>query len=362
MRKKLKMTIQIILGLFIIAVLYGIGYLYLNPQFGGKISKEEKRAFAESSQWNGEKFRNLQETNMDMDLKKMPGLIKDNFTGKAERGPGKKLPILEFDQKSWDNHSGEAKFIWYGHSVGLFRMNNTNLLIDPMFGPDASPVGPMRTKRYSDSTLYIIDKLPEIDAVFISHDHYDHLDYESFQKLNGNVKHYYVPLGVKRHLLRWNIEESKITEMDWWDKVVVNEVEINFVPSRHFSGRGLFDRDKSLWGGFTLKSESQNIFWSGDSGYGDHFKEIGERLGPFDLAFVECGQYNENWDQIHMFPEESVQAALDVKAEKAMPIHWGAFTLALHDWEDPVERFKKTAQENSLPYMFPKMGEQIILK
>ena len=111
-----------------------------------------------------------------------------------------------------------------------------------------------------------------------------------------------------------------------------------------------------------MKCKSKNIFWSGDSGYGAHFKEIGDRLGPFDLAFVECGQYNENWDQIHMFPEESVQAALDVKAEKAMPIHWGAFTLALHHWQDPVERFTKTAKEKSLPFMFPKMGEQIILE
>ncbi len=356
------MTAQIIIALLIIGVLYGIGYLYLNPQFGGKLSKEEKLAFAESSQWNGEKFRNLQKTTMDMDLKKMPGLIRDNFKGKAERGPEKELPVKEFDRELWNQDEGKTKFIWYGHSVGLFKMNNSNILIDPMFGPDASPVGPIRTRRYSDSTLYIIDKLPEIDAVLISHDHYDHLDYESFQRLGSKVKHFYVPLGVKRHLLRWKIEESKITELDWWDSVDVNDVKINFVPSRHFSGRGLFDRDESLWGGYTFTTATDNIFWSGDGGYGDHFKEIGEKLGPFDMAFVECGQYNENWHQIHMFPEESVQAAIDVKAEMAMPIHWGAFTLALHDWEDPIEGFIRTSLEKGVDYVIPELGEQLIIK
>lgn len=356
------MILQITLALILIAVLYGFGYLYQNPQFGGKISKEEKLAFARSSQWNGEKFRNTQKTTMDMDLKKMPGLIKDNFTNKKDRAPEGKLPVKEFDQASWNEDTDRAKFIWYGHSVGLFKMNNTNLLIDPMFGPDASPVGPIRTKRYSDSTLYIIDKLPEIDAVFISHDHYDHLDYDSFQKLKGKVKQFYVPLGVKRHLLRWNIEASKITEMDWWDEVTVNDVKINFVPSRHFSGRGIFDRDESLWGGYTFTTATHNIFWSGDGGYGEHFKEIGEKLGPFDMAFVECGQYNENWNQIHMFPEQSVQAAIDVKAEKAMPIHWGAFTLALHDWEDPIDGFIKTSLEKGLDYMIPELGEQVLIK
>ncbi|MCJ8163367.1 MBL fold metallo-hydrolase [Pontibacter sp. E15-1] len=336
-----------------------VGYLYLNPQFGGRISAEEKERYTRSAQWDGDKFVNQTTTVMDISLGTLPGLLKANFTDKEKRAPKQALPLERFDSLAWVNDTSATRFIWFGHSTGLMQMAGKNLLIDPMFGADASPIAPFQTKRYSDSTLFILDRLPAIDAVFITHDHYDHLDYDSFRKLNGKVGHFYVPLGVKRHLLRWGIASDKITELDWWDAASVAGIDVTFVPSRHFSGRGLSDRGESLWGGWVFSTAASRVYWSGDSGYGEHFKEIGARLGPFDWAFLECGQYNKHWHHIHMYPEESVQAAIDVKAKTSIPIHWGAFTLSLHDWKDPVQRFSAEAERRGVPIMMPRLGEVI---
>ncbi len=350
------MTLKIIIGLILLLLAYGIAYLYLNPQLGARISKEEKKAFANSPQWNGEVFENATETIMDINLSTMPGLIKAQFTNREKRAPQETLPLAAFNKKTWLADTNPFSFIWFGHSVGLMKMKGLNILIDPMFGPDASPIGPFRTKRYSDSTLQLIKELPDLDAVLITHDHYDHLDYDSFKLLRGKVKHYYVPLGVKRHLLRWDVPSAKITELDWWDSAQMGAVEMTFVPARHFSGRGPFDRAESLWGGWTFVSDSHRVYWTGDGGYGEHFKEIGEKLGPFDWAFVECGQYNKLWHAIHMYPEGSVQAAIDMKAKRAIPIHWGAFTLALHDWKNPVQRFAEEAKSKNQNIYMPKLG------
>lgn len=357
--KVFKIVLKTLLVLLIAGGVYSVGYMYLNPQFGGSISKAEKERFSKSRQWDGEQFLNQSKTVMDLGLKEMPGLIKKQFTGRELRSPQEQLPLIKFDRKAWETDTNGFQFIWFGHSVGLMKIEGKNILIDPMFGADASPIGPFRTLRYSDSTLYIIDQLPFIDAVCITHDHYDHLDFDSFKKLKGKVGHYYVPLGVKRHLLRWEIPSEDITEFDWWDAANVGNVEMTFVPARHFSGRGLTDRGESLWGGWTYVSPTSRVYWSGDGGYDSHFKEIGERLGPFDWAFLECGQYNELWHAIHMYPEETVQAAMDVQAITSIPIHWGAFTLSLHSWKDPVQRFSQEAKEKGVNIAMPKLGEVI---
>ena len=152
-----------------------------------------------------------------------------------------------------------------------------------------------------------------------------------------------------------------ISEFDWWESASLDDIEMTFVPSRHFSGRGLFDRAESLWGGWTFITDKSRVYWSGDGGYDTHFQEIGEKLGPFDWAFLECGQYNKHWHHIHMYPEESVQAAIDVRARVSIPIHWGAFTLSLHDWKDPVERFSEEARLKGVNIAMPELGEVINL-
>ena len=207
----------------------------------------------------------------------------------------------------------------------------------------------------------ILKDLPKIDAVVLTHDHYDHLDFQSIRLLKELVNCFLVPLGVGRHLKHWDIDKSQITEFDWWQERNFFDLDFVFTPARHFSGRGILDRTKSLWGGWVIKSSKHNIYWSGDGGYADHFKLIGERFGPFDWGFIECGQYNERWHQIHMYPEEAVKAAEDAKVHKAIPVHWGAFSLALHHWKDPILRFDAEAKKRRQSYLAPKPGQLMIM-
>jgi L-ascorbate metabolism protein UlaG (beta-lactamase superfamily) len=169
-------------------------------------------------------------------------------------------------------------------------------------------------------------------------------------------------LGVSRHLESWGIPKSEIQEFDWWDNANYNGIQFTFTPSRHFSGRGLKDRAKSLWGGWVMKSANHNLYWSGDGGYGEHFKDIGEKFGPFDFGFIECGQYNEHWHQIHMYPEEAVQAAIDSQVKKMMPVHWGAFALALHSWHDSIQRAQQEAKKLGVELVTPSLGQSISLQ
>ncbi|WP_268036862.1 MBL fold metallo-hydrolase [Algoriphagus sp. PAP.12] len=326
-------------------------------QFGGKITPQLLEQYEKSPNWNKGKFQNLQETTMDIGLRDYPKLIRQQLKGRAERIPKSPIPILPFQKEEFLAHSEQMKFVWYGHSVMLMRLDGKTILIDPMLGPDSSPIGPIRTSRFSEGSLDLIDDFPEIDLIVMTHDHYDHLDLSSILRLKGKVKKYIVALGVKRHLIRWGIDEKLITELDWWGNQELDGIKVTFTPSRHFSGRGLRDRAQSLWGGWVFQGQKETIWVSGDGGYGPHFKEIGDKFGGFDFGFMECGQYNELWRQIHMFPDESVQAATDAGVNLAMPIHWAGFTLAPHHWTEPVEGFIEKASELQLDYIIPQIGE-----
>jgi L-ascorbate metabolism protein UlaG (beta-lactamase superfamily) len=329
----------------------------MRKQFGARPSKLDIEKYSKSTYWNGKIFENLEETTIEFSLSNLPKFLHKQFCEKKDRQPLKPLAIMPFNKEAFESGNHSMKSIWYGHSAILMRLNHKNILIDPMFGPDAAPIAPFKVKRFSEATLGLIDEFPEIDLVLISHDHYDHLDYDSISKLKGKTKHFYVALGVKRHLVSWGIEPKKITEFNWWEGSVFENIKITFTPTRHFSGRGLTDRAKSLWGGWTFKTGEENIWFSGDSGYGKHFATIGTRLGPFDFAFMECGQYNENWHQIHMYPEESVQAAIDARVQNMMPVHWAGFALAQHSWQEPVERFVEKATSENLNFIVPEIGE-----
>lgn len=334
---------------------FGYYYIKKNPQFGGKLTKEEKSRLEKSEQWKKGIFQNESKTTMDMSLTSLPKLIKESIQGRKSINPKGEIPIIPFDSNQF-KLDGIPKFIWYGHSTLLLQVNNKNLLIDPMFGSDASPVGPIRTKRFSKDSLNIIKSLPHIDAILMTHDHYDHLDFLSMRELRQKVNRFLVPLGVGRHLEHWGVDNSMIKEFDWWQETQIFDLQLIFTPSRHFSGRGAFDRAKSLWGGWVIKSSNHSVYWSGDGGYDKHFKLVGKKFGPFDWGFMECGQYNERWYQIHMYPEEAVQAAIDSKVKNAIPVHWAAFSLALHHWKEPVERFVSSAGQKQLAFLTPKPG------
>ena len=350
-----------IVGFLLILVLIVVLFINLSPQFGGKASKAQKASYQKSKQYKDGVFVNTNEVQLDMSLKDMATSLLGYFKGQANTKPKENINVAKIDSLALANYKGKTRFIWFGHSTFLVQMENKTLLIDPMFGKVPAPLDQLGSERFSKELPIAIEKLPAIDAVLISHDHYDHLDYGSIQALKDKVKHFYTPLGVGVHLEAWGISKTKITELDWWQAHDFYDLKFVCTPAQHFSGRGLTDRTKTLWSSWVIQSSTENIFFSGDSGYAHHFKQIGETYGPFDFAMIECGQYNKMWPEIHMFPEETVQASIDLKAREFMPIHWGAFKLAMHAWTDPIERVSAKAKALKVNLRTPKIGETFFI-
>ena len=327
-------------------------------QFGGRVTSDLLKRYEQSPNWRNGSFQNLEPTSLGADLRELPKIIYKQLRTKQDREPAQALPIASFKKEEFTAPSDHSKFIWYGHSAIFMRMAGKNILIDPMLGPDTTPIAPIPTKRFSEGLLDMIDDFPTIDLLLMTHDHYDHLDLASIQKLKFKTRKYFVSLGVKRHLVSWGVSPDLVTEFDWWHHHDFDDIKITFTPTRHFSGRGITDRAKALWGGWVFESSNEKIWFSGDGGYGKHFNEIGQREGPFDLAFMECGQYNKDWHDIHLFPGEAVQAAMDAGVKKAMPVHWGAFALSYqHTWYEPPTDFVKAAKEYNVEYMLPEIGQ-----
>ncbi|GAB6436168.1 MULTISPECIES: MBL fold metallo-hydrolase [unclassified Bacillus (in: firmicutes)] len=304
------------------------------------------------------KYVNQIHTDVSFKLKDIIGLINDYFKMKTKLRPVKNLPIVLSDK----NNGSLESVTWFGHSASLLKVEGKTLLLDPMFGDASSPFPLFNSKRYSGVFSLEREDLQEIDAIIISHNHYDHLNYKSIMQLKDRAKHFYVPNGVAQYLIKWGVSPSKISEHNWWDEITFHNIKLVCAPARHFSGRSMTDRDCSLWCSWLILGQETKVFFSGDSGYAPHFKEIGNKYGPFDLTLMECGQYDPRWSTIHMLPEETVQAHIDVKGELLLPIHWGAFTLALHEWSDPIERVMKEANHLGVKITTPQMGESITLK
>ncbi len=346
--------------LFLILLTVGVVlFINVHPTFGANPTKLQKEAYERFPHYENGKFKNMVPTNMKMSAADILSFIKDSMNKKQERSPRNQLSMNKID---WEKvKSKEDSLTWFGHSAFLLSIDNKKLLIDPMLGPTASPVSFIGSKRYSQDILHIIDEMPPIDAVLLTHDHYDHLDYSSIKKLKCKVNHFFVPLGVGAHLMRWGVSSHNITELNWWDEVELGGITLAFTPSKHFSGRGVLNRDSTLWGGWVILGENTRFYTSGDGGYDAHFKEVGDKYGPFTLALMEGGQYDARWSWVHMRPEESVQAHLDVKGETMMLIHWGAFTLAYHSWTDPIERAIQKAKEEDVNLLIPELGETVLL-
>jgi L-ascorbate metabolism protein UlaG (beta-lactamase superfamily) len=213
-------------------------------------------------------------------------------------------------------------------------------------------------ERFFEAPLPL-SELPNLDAVVLSHDHYDHMDEETLVTLKNKAKLFLTPLGVGLRMVKWGIPHEKIREFDWWEKTSVGDVELVFTPARHFSGRGLFDRNSTLWGGWAFVGKKQRLYFSGDTGYFPGFKEIGARLGPFDMTFIESGAYDNAWPDVHLGPEQAVKAHLDVRGKIMVPVHWGTFNLAKHAWTEPVERILVESEQKGVTLSIPRPGESL---
>ena len=351
--------LYIFLSLITLLIIIGVLFINLSPQFGGVASKQQQELFSKSKHYKDGKFLNNGGVKMEMSIKDSFKAMWILFKSNSNARPNKNIAVQKIDSITIANYNSKTRFIWFGHSTFLLQIKGKNLLIDPMFGNVPAPNPLLGNKRFSNVLPIEIEKLPFIDAVLITHDHYDHLDYESIQKLKDKVNMFYTPLGIGIHLLKWGIKKERIIELDWWQEIKYDELTIRCTPAQHFSGRGISDREKTLWCSWIIQSDDENLFFSGDSGYASHFKEIGDQYGPFDFAFMECGQYNNLWPLVHMIPEETAQAGLDIKAKKMMPIHWGAFKLASHSWTDPVERLLKKSKGLKVDLVIPEIGEFI---
>jgi L-ascorbate metabolism protein UlaG (beta-lactamase superfamily) len=245
--------------------------------------------------------------------------------------------------------------IWFGHSSFLLKAGTVNILVDPTFSGFAGPFKGA-IKAFRGSNVYDERDMPAIDALVISHDHYDHLDYLTVKRLRKKIKRIIVPVGVASHFIYWGFPRNMITELNWNDSVkLTGSITITATPAHHRSNRTLKQK-KTLWASYVISADGYKIFYSGDSGYSDHFKKIGEQYGPMDLAMMECGQYNLKWPQSHMFPYQSVQAAIDIGAAMTIPVHWGKYAESEHAWNEPVNLFKKAADSLKVPVTVPFIG------
>ena len=333
-----------------------IGFLNLNPQFGGNPNSDQKKIYSQYANYKNNEFINIEETIMMTG--EMP--MSEFFKNDSNKTPNKNIPFEYINIKFLnDIDQNSIKFSWLGHSAFILNIDNKIIMLDPMLTDYASPIPISSLKRYGPDPRKVLSlsSIDSIDIVIFSHDHYDHLDYESIKLLKNKVKKFYVPLGLGSHLTKWGINKNNIVEMNWNENSVYKEINIHCLPSRHFSGRGLFNRNSTLWASWAIISRYGKIYFSGDSGYGKHFKTIGNQHGPFDLVLIDSGQYNSAWKHSHMFPEEAVNAAIDLKAKYFMPIHWGAFVLSTHEWNEPIKESIKYANIYGQKIITPKIGQ-----
>ncbi len=350
------MTISIILlALLILAIIF---LVVLNPAFGGSPKGERLKRIEQSPNATNGKFQNPLPTPVqtnDVPYLKLMKEFASTSNNKVPQTPIKTRPI---DRNYFGLPTEKIQVSWLGHSTVLLNIDGLSILTDPVFSKRTSPFSFVGTKAFPYTHNYNWDKLPKIDLIIISHDHYDHLDYEAIKQLKDKQTVFLTTLGVGAHLERWGIAPDRITELDWWeDFEFTSKIKITATPARHFSGRGLTNRFSTLWASWVIQGASQNVFFGADSGYFPGFKQIGERFGPFDFAMLECGQYSPYWPLIHMAPEETYQAAKDLQAEALLPIHWGKYKLSIHPWTEPVERLLQAATDNALTIATPEIGQ-----
>lgn len=293
------------------------------------------------------------------------GITKEYVFGKRiDPKPPIDLPVRRLHPEQWENNqAGQFYFSWLGHSSILISMENQRILVDPVLEERASPFSWIGPKRFLPSPV-TAEGLPNVDVVLITHDHYDHLEKSTLVTINEKVERFIVPLGIGALLEDWGINPSKITELDWWETCASGSLKFHATPAVHYASRGLFDSNQRLWCSWSIVGKEKRVFISGDSGYFDGFKNIGERLGPFDVTFLKIGAFNDNgtWRALHMTPEEAGQQHLDLRGQSLVPLHWATFDLAFHPWYEPIERLVTFSELRSVTLITPEVGEIINLQ
>ncbi len=330
----------------------------VNKKFGQSPDASRKEQYAGLPNYKDGQFQNQLPTPALAEGQSMGRVLFDFIRKYPFTEPRHSLPFVKTDLK---NLPREANLlVWFGHSSYFMQLDGRRYLVDPVFSGNASPL-PGSVKAFSGSNHYQAGDLPEIDLLLISHDHWDHLDYDSIRLLKSKVKNVVCGLGVGQHFEYWGWDKKNLTEKNWYESIEPEPgVKITLMPARHFSGR-LFRRNISLWTSFVLESRTKKIFLGGDSGYGPHFAEIGRRFGPFDLAILECGQYNEKWPYIHSLPHELITEAKELNAAHLLPVHHSKFKLAQHPWFEPLQQVSAAAEKAGIPLITPQIGEPVDL-
>lgn len=351
---------MLVIFIVLLLALFLGGYIFLQqPVFGKAPSGERLERIKKSKNYRDGSFQNLNFTPSLSEGYTMPGVFWDFlFTKYPNTYPIDSIPSVKVD---WNNLKPDDNIlIWFGHSSYFIQLEGKKYLIDPVFSGNASPIAGT-TKAFSGSDICMVGEIPDIDYLLITHDHYDHLDYKTVKALIPKVKKVITGLGVGSHLEYWGYKPEIITELDWGESFKLNDsTNIYTVPARHFSGR-TFKRNNTLWLSFILETKGKKLFLGGDSGYDSHFKEIGEKFGPFDLVLLENGQYDVKWKYIHLLPEEVVKAAKELKAKNLFPIHNSKFKLGNHPWDEPLIRVAKEARKEGMPLFTPMIGEPVYL-
>lgn len=321
--------------------------------FGRAPRRAERKALASSPQFEGRKFINPQPMYIDVG-----GVLKGSPRGIRTK-PEQPIATESRTRDDFENPPASGlRATWLGHSTVLLELEGKRFVTDPHWGPRSSPFRSIGPKRWYAPPLPL-SEVPPIDAVLISHDHYDHLDHTTLRKIAAWDTRFIVPLGVGGHLRRWGVPANRITEVDWWDEVEVEGIRVACVPARHASGRRVTTRDRSLWAGYALIGSDHRVYFSGDTGLFPALEAIGSRYGPFDLTMIEIGQYNRAWPDWHLGPEQAVLAHLMVRGKALLPIHWGLFRLSAHGWTAPIERVHVQAAKVGVVVTTPRPGQSI---
>ena len=324
----------------------------MDPVFGKSPGKKDRQNYAQRSH-NYKNGKFFYDDHLDQDQKY--SIHANSILSHKGKHPQSPLPT----QKPHFSNTSDLSFTWFGHSTLLIQIQDKTILVDPIFSNYPSPIPFGLFKRFDRPVIDIKD-LPDIDFCLITHNHYDHLDYSSIMRIKDKVHHFIVPLGVEKDLERWHISQSSIINMAWGEEVEIEDITFGCQPARHFSQRNLFDRNKTLWCYYVIETSAYRLFIGGDSGFGHHFSDIQKRYQDFDLVFLECAQYDGRWMNIHMFPEDAKQAAKILHARYFVPVHYGAYCLSVHPWDDPLVRL--TAHHSEIPVITPLIGTTVDIR